>query len=166
MGRHWSCFLASFFSCSLLLYCLFNITSLTSLHVQIWFTLSHFEPFARSYKKLLFIFLSSHMALAANIWEDILIDHPLDMLALKFAHDSYFYLGQSNQIRDSIARVLKHYQPSNPFYGLVCNIWCVCVYVHSSIKWVLVCVYKVKVQVVCDLSAIEEWGIAFILMAV
>ncbi|PVD31803.1 hypothetical protein C0Q70_07221 [Pomacea canaliculata] len=71
----------------------------------------------KNHVKALQLFADGHMALAANIWEDILIDHPLDMLALKFAHDSYFYLGQSNQIRDSIARVLKHYQPSNPFYG-------------------------------------------------
>ena len=45
------------------------------------------------------------------------MNHPLDTLALKFAHDSYFYLGHSAKIRDSIARVLPHYKESNPFYG-------------------------------------------------
>ena len=39
---------------------------------------------------------------AFNIWEDILKDHPTDMLALKFAHDTYFYLGQAKMIFDSI----------------------------------------------------------------
>jgi hypothetical protein len=30
-------------------------------------------------------------------------------IALKFCHDTYFYLGASRRIRDSIARVLPHY---------------------------------------------------------
>lgn len=43
------------------------------------------------------------------IYEEILVKHPTDILSLKFAHDCYFYLGDSNNIRDSIARVLKHW---------------------------------------------------------
>lgn len=51
---------------------------------------------------------------ACNIWEDILVDHPTDMLAIKFAHDAYFYLGAQAQIRDSVARVLPHWKPHMP----------------------------------------------------
>lgn len=54
---------------------------------------------------------------AALVWEDILVEHPLDVLALKFAHDTYFYLGNSCQIRDSIARVLPQWKPTVPLYG-------------------------------------------------
>ena len=43
---------------------------------------------------------------AADIWEDILIDHPTDIQALKFGHDCFFYMGRQAQIHDSIARVL------------------------------------------------------------
>jgi tetratricopeptide (TPR) repeat protein len=56
---------------------------------------------------------------ATDLWEDILVDHPTDALALRFAHDSYFYLGHSLSIRDSIARVLPAWDRQNPNYGFV-----------------------------------------------
>jgi tetratricopeptide (TPR) repeat protein len=59
------------------------------------------------------------MIAATNIWEDILIDHPRDALALRFAHDTYFYLGHSQSIRDSVARVLPAWDRENPNYGFV-----------------------------------------------
>ncbi|KAL5013448.1 hypothetical protein ScPMuIL_007718 [Solemya velum] len=57
------------------------------------------------------------MSRAAVVWENILMDHPLDLLALKFCHDSYFYLGYQPQMRDSVARVLPHWKPTMPLYG-------------------------------------------------
>ncbi len=56
---------------------------------------------------------------ATEIWEDILLDHPTDALALRFAHDTYFYLGHSMSIRDSIARVLPAWDPGRTHYGYV-----------------------------------------------
>jgi tetratricopeptide (TPR) repeat protein len=56
---------------------------------------------------------------ATDIWEDILVDHPTDALALRFAHDSYFYLGHSLSIRDSVARVLPAWDAANPNYGFI-----------------------------------------------
>ncbi|CAL1541985.1 unnamed protein product [Lymnaea stagnalis] len=56
---------------------------------------------------------------ATAVWENILVEYPHDVLALKFAHDTYFYLGNSYQIRDSIARVLPHWKPTTPLYGYV-----------------------------------------------
>ncbi|XP_069484293.1 tetratricopeptide repeat protein 38 isoform X2 [Ambystoma mexicanum] len=56
---------------------------------------------------------------AAVLWEQILQDHPTDLLALKFAHDTYFYLGASAQMRDSVARVLPYWRPSTPFSSYV-----------------------------------------------
>ena len=58
----------------------------------------------------------SEMTQACQIWESILVDNPLDMLALKFAHDSYFYQGHSPQMRDSIAAVFPHWKSSMPLY--------------------------------------------------
>ena len=40
---------------------------------------------------------------ATNIWERILLAHPTDVMALKFAHDAYFFLGKSLQV--CVARV-------------------------------------------------------------
>jgi tetratricopeptide (TPR) repeat protein len=56
---------------------------------------------------------------ATDIWEDILLDHPTDALALRFCHDSYFYLGHSLSVRDSVARVLPAWDPQSPNYGFV-----------------------------------------------
>ena len=56
---------------------------------------------------------------AAAIWEDILVDHPTDALALRFVHDAYFFLGQSLCIRDSVARVLPAWDSQNPLHGFV-----------------------------------------------
>lgn len=51
---------------------------------------------------------------ACDVWEDILVDHPTDMLALKFAHDGYFYMGAQTAMRDSVVRVLPHWKPHMP----------------------------------------------------
>lgn len=41
---------------------------------------------------------------ALLIWEDILLEYPTDMHAIKMAQDTYFYLGLQAQMRDSVAR--------------------------------------------------------------
>lgn len=64
-------------------------------------------------------FAAGAMVKATDIWEAILIDYPTDALALRFAHDSYFYLGHSFSIRDSIARVLDQWDRDDPLYGFV-----------------------------------------------
>lgn len=56
------------------------------------------------------------LAKACDVWEDILVEHPTDMLALKFSHDGFFYLGEQTQMRDSVARVLPHWKPHMPLY--------------------------------------------------
>lgn len=56
---------------------------------------------------------------ACDIWERILIEYPRDMLALKFAHDTYFYTGASHQMRDSCARVLPRWRKSDPLFSYV-----------------------------------------------
>eukprot|EP01024_Parvocaulis_polyphysoides_P036853 TRINITY_DN3274_c2_g1_i11.p1 TRINITY_DN3274_c2_g1~~TRINITY_DN3274_c2_g1_i11.p1 ORF type:complete len:467 (-),score=70.84 TRINITY_DN3274_c2_g1_i11:384-1784(-) len=60
---------------------------------------------------------------ATKIWEKILVEHPRDPIALKAAHDTYFYLGQGVQMRDSIARVLKHYEGDNQYYGFILGMY-------------------------------------------
>jgi len=56
---------------------------------------------------------------AAARWEDILLDHPLDVLALRLAQHIHFYRGDSRQLRDSVARVLPLWHDSAPGYGYV-----------------------------------------------
>ncbi|XP_062585103.1 tetratricopeptide repeat protein 38-like [Saccostrea cucullata] len=63
------------------------------------------------------LWAQGEMTDACLIWESILVDNPLDMLALKFAHDSYFYQAHHPQMRDSIARVMPHWKSSMPLYS-------------------------------------------------
>jgi len=56
---------------------------------------------------------------ATGRWEEILLDYPQDVLALRLAHFTHFYLGAADQMRDSIARVLPHWDEATPGYWYV-----------------------------------------------
>ncbi|VDM42063.1 unnamed protein product [Toxocara canis] len=62
------------------------------------------------------LFANGGMTAACQQWERILRETPNDLLAIKFAHDAYFYLGDRTSIRDSISRVLPHWNTSAPCY--------------------------------------------------
>jgi tetratricopeptide (TPR) repeat protein len=52
-------------------------------------------------------------------WEAILIDHPRDLVALRLAQYSTLYKGDSEGLRDSVARVMHAWDDSVPGYGFV-----------------------------------------------
>lgn len=54
---------------------------------------------------------------ATAAWEEILLDHPTDMLALRLAHFSHFYDGNGRKMRDSVARVMHAWDKTHPLYG-------------------------------------------------
>jgi tetratricopeptide (TPR) repeat protein len=54
---------------------------------------------------------------ATAILEEILLDHPRDILAHKIAHFLYFYLGEAERMRDSIARTLYAWDDTVPGHG-------------------------------------------------
>ncbi len=56
---------------------------------------------------------------AAAIWEDALLDQPRDVLALRFALDTYFFLGHSQALRDAVARVLPAWSKEDGNYGFL-----------------------------------------------
>ena len=58
-----------------------------------------------------------NLSKAVDYWEDILLENPTDMLALKFAHTAYFYMGSGKEISDSVARVIPLWSNSTPLYG-------------------------------------------------
>ncbi|MEM9683366.1 MAG: tetratricopeptide repeat protein [Pseudomonadota bacterium] len=59
---------------------------------------------------------------ATGILEDILLDYPHDVLALRLAHFTHFYLGDSAALRDSVARVLPFWGDNLPGYGFVLGV--------------------------------------------
>jgi tetratricopeptide (TPR) repeat protein len=50
---------------------------------------------------------------AADTWEQILVLYPFDMMAIKFVSDTYFYIGNRDMLRDSIARILPIWETSS-----------------------------------------------------
>nr|XP_051684107.1 tetratricopeptide repeat protein 38 isoform X3 [Oryctolagus cuniculus] len=68
-------------------------------------------------------FANGNFPKACALWEQILQDHPTDMLALKFSHDAYFYLGYQDQMRDSVARIYPFWSPDVPLSSYVKGIY-------------------------------------------
>ena len=63
--------------------------------------------------------LADDTRLAARVWEEILADHPRDMLALRLAHHAYFYLGAAGDMLGSVDRIMGAWDESVPGYGFV-----------------------------------------------
>ena len=53
---------------------------------------------------------------AAGLWETVLARHPMDLLALRCAHDVYLSLGDHANLRASPSRVLSSWRPDVPGY--------------------------------------------------
>ena len=54
-----------------------------------------------------------------RLWEEILLEQPRDVLALRLAHSYYFILGDQPHLRDSIARTMFAWDASVPNYGYI-----------------------------------------------
>jgi len=67
--------------------------------------------------------VAGDMRSALEHWESILLDHPLDMLAVKLSQFTHFYLGNSRQMRDSIARILYAWHPEVPGHANVLGMY-------------------------------------------
>ncbi|KAK6010330.1 hypothetical protein OSTOST_24644, partial [Ostertagia ostertagi] len=53
---------------------------------------------------------------ATNIWEEILTEYPTDLMAIKFAHDAYFFMGDGKGKRDSVKAVIPKQKGTEPCY--------------------------------------------------
>ena len=73
----------------------------------------------KNHVKAIELLLKEEVERACELWEEILIEHPNDIMALRFAHDVYFYIGKHEQIKDSASRVLPLWKPSQPLYSAV-----------------------------------------------
>ena len=56
---------------------------------------------------------------ALATWDQLLLDYPRDILALRLAHHGYFYKGDSQNVRDVVARNLHGWDENVPGYGFV-----------------------------------------------
>lgn len=63
--------------------------------------------------------LAGDLAGAVEQWGRVALDHPHDSLAIQLAHVGDFFLGQSQMLRDRIARVLPQWDESVPGYSYI-----------------------------------------------
>ena len=56
---------------------------------------------------------------AVAVWDRILFDHPLDLLALRLQHFALFWLGRSRALCGNVARVAEAWSDDLPGYGNV-----------------------------------------------
>ena len=73
----------------------------------------------QAHVEALAVWLDGNWVAANQIWERILLDYPRDILALKLAQFTHFYLGALEPLRDCTARVLPAWQEHTPGYGYV-----------------------------------------------
>ena len=60
---------------------------------------------------------------ATSLWEDILLQWPRDIVALRLAHFTHFYSGDARKLRDSIARVLPLWDAADTGYAHLLAMW-------------------------------------------
>lgn len=60
---------------------------------------------------------------ACDVWDDILIHHPTDLLALRHLTHALFWSGRSFELRDAVARVVRSWDESAPGYGFVLGMY-------------------------------------------
>ena len=61
---------------------------------------------------------SGDMRSAASVWDTLLDEHPRDLIALKVSQFVLSYLGESERMRDRVARVLPAWTNDHPGFGL------------------------------------------------
>jgi tetratricopeptide (TPR) repeat protein len=71
----------------------------------------------KHHAKAVYYFSHGDMWSACAEWEKILAEYPNDLMAVKFAHDGYFFLGDSHRKKDSVERVLPKWNKSAPCYS-------------------------------------------------
>ena len=61
---------------------------------------------------------------ALAVWEEILVEHPTDLLAFRLAHFNNFWLGRAEAMRDSAERVAPRWARDVPDYGTILSCRC------------------------------------------
>uniref|UniRef100_A0A0K0CT94 Tetratricopeptide repeat protein 38 n=1 Tax=Angiostrongylus cantonensis TaxID=6313 RepID=A0A0K0CT94_ANGCA len=71
----------------------------------------------QQHAKAVLLWGEGKMKEATNTWEQILAYYPTDLMAIKFSHDAYFFMGDAKGKRDSIQAVIGKQKSSEPCYS-------------------------------------------------
>ena len=88
----------------------------SSLHIKALQSLgdiSSSNPYVQLHGKALLEWSLGEFSQATETWEKLLVLYPFDMMAIKFVSDTYFYIGDRDMLRDSIARILPIWETSS-----------------------------------------------------
>jgi tetratricopeptide (TPR) repeat protein len=80
-------------------------------------------PRERAHVGALRAWFAGDLRKADRIWDEILVAHPLDILALRLQHFALFYMGKSAALRDAVARVLPAWDEGAPGRGFVAGMY-------------------------------------------
>lgn len=75
------------------------------------------SPRERMHAEAAGLWAARNMEGAATLWEEILLEHPHDILAARLAHFANFYSGDARRLRDSVNRLLPHWDESVAGYS-------------------------------------------------
>lgn len=64
-----------------------------------------------------------HVDRACATWEQILYECPTDAFVARLLQNGYYFLGANEAMRDSAARILPYWSPSQPLYGYLLGIY-------------------------------------------
>lgn len=73
----------------------------------------------RGHIKAIKLWLDGDFYAASQAYADILFDHPRDLCALQFGHQTDFLLGHVSSTRDRPARVMSHWSEVDPEYSYI-----------------------------------------------
>ena len=77
----------------------------------------------RAHAAALSAWTRGQMETATALWEEILLDHPTDGLALRLSHFTHFYSGDGRRMRDSLAHLLPRWSEDHPDYGFLLGMY-------------------------------------------
>ena len=60
---------------------------------------------------------------ATAIWEAWLLEQPVDALTIRHLHDTYFFLGDKRNLKNSVGRVLGAWDAEHPEYLKICGMF-------------------------------------------
>ncbi|KAJ1348625.1 hypothetical protein KIN20_003975, partial [Parelaphostrongylus tenuis] len=71
----------------------------------------------QQHAKAVLLWGEGKMKEATKVWEEILTNNPIDLMAIKFAHDAYFFMGDAKMKRDSVQAVIPKHKGNEPCYS-------------------------------------------------
>ena len=85
---------------------------------------AHATPREQAHVAALDAWIAGDLDRALGVWEEILADHPRDVLAFRLAHFNNFWLGRPAEMRASVERVKPHWSGDLPGYGTILSCHC------------------------------------------